>query len=442
MMQSFVLTIKKSPLLQGISWVFLSTSIASLLRFLLVFVVLHCYNQEQFGLWASITSIGAIIVTGDFGLTNVLRNIASKNLSRGKEGDDETKRYFFSTLYFFFFLALVLTLLLLLFNNAIPFEKLFKTSNKLLKYQGHIITSIVLIIFLFNIPLSISSAMFFSYGENKYNAIFTALSSFCSFVIVTCLSLYGISIIYVSVLYFLCPLLINVYASWLFIRRRKWINSRFSFKILFKDIKYLIPLGIRFLIIGFSSSFISNILTVYSGSMLGLKIAANVNVAQKIFVFFTNIYQSVLNPIWSRLSYLYFKADIRKCRILLGKSILTTCIVSFIIILCTTASCKFLINVIAGSQYKADFMLFFLIGCCLFLKVIFDNVSLLQIAINNVNVVAVGYLIFIFISFVVFPKIIKYYSFNIMMLVLIACWILFSYFIGYITYHKQLKLDD
>lgn len=123
MMQSFVLTIKKSPLLQGISWVFLSTSIASLLRFLLVFVVLHCYNQEQFGLWASITSIGAIIVTGDFGLTNVLRNIASKNLSRGKEGDDETKRYFFSTLYFFFFLALVLTLLLLLFNNAIPFVK-------------------------------------------------------------------------------------------------------------------------------------------------------------------------------------------------------------------------------------------------------------------------------------------------------------------------------
>lgn len=90
-----------SSLIQGISWVFFSTTIATLLRFLLVFIVIRSYTQEQFGLWGSITSIAAIIITGDFGLTNVLRSIASKNLNRGKEGDEETKRYFYSTLLFF-----------------------------------------------------------------------------------------------------------------------------------------------------------------------------------------------------------------------------------------------------------------------------------------------------------------------------------------------------
>ena len=96
-----------SSLIQGISWVFLSTTIATLLRFLLVFIVIRSYTQEQFGLWGSITSIAAIIITGDFGLTNVLRSIASENLNRGKEGDEETKRYFYSTLLFFMIIFLL-----------------------------------------------------------------------------------------------------------------------------------------------------------------------------------------------------------------------------------------------------------------------------------------------------------------------------------------------
>jgi len=75
--------LSSSSLLQGISWIFLSTTVATLLRTLLVFIIIRFYTQEQFGLWGSITSIAAVIITGDFGLTNVLRSIASKNLSGG-----------------------------------------------------------------------------------------------------------------------------------------------------------------------------------------------------------------------------------------------------------------------------------------------------------------------------------------------------------------------
>ena len=69
----------------------------------------------------------------------------------------------------------------------------------------------------------------------------------------------------------------------------------------------MLPIGIKFLGIQLSSSFITNVLTVYSGSMLGLSIAANVNVIQKVYMFLTGIYQSIFNPMWSSLSLNFFK---------------------------------------------------------------------------------------------------------------------------------------
>lgn len=83
-----------SPLFRGISWIFIATSIASVLRFLLIFILIRFYTQEEFGLWASITSLAAVIMTGDFGIVNVLRNLLSKEIVNGAEGDLKSKELF------------------------------------------------------------------------------------------------------------------------------------------------------------------------------------------------------------------------------------------------------------------------------------------------------------------------------------------------------------
>jgi O-antigen/teichoic acid export membrane protein len=434
--------IKESRLCKDMSWMFLSTGIANLLRFFLVFIVIRCYTQEQFGLWASITSIAAIIVTGDFGLTNVLRNEASKNMVEGKEGEKKTERCYYSVMYFFLVIAILFTFFLITFNNAIPFEKLFKTDDLVLKQQGHVIIAVVLIIFFFNIPFSICAALFFSYDENRLNAITSFISGIVSFFVVGSLSLLGTSIVLVSILYFLCPLIVNFATTIYFIRRRHWYNFKISPIQIWKDISYMLPLGIKFLVLGLSSSFIYNLLTVYSGSLLGLKQAANVNVAQKIFTFFSSVYQSIFNPVWSKLSNLYFHGQKAKCKQLLSKSIVMTVCILFLVIFSTTIFSNILIRIIAGKGYTADKLMFVLVGACLLFKTLFDNISLLQVATSKINGITIGYLLFTSIAFLVFPQIVKYQSFNMMMICLIACWVVFCLIIGEITFRKYLKTDD
>lgn len=429
-----------SSLIQGISWVFFSTTIATLLRFLLVFIVIRSYTQEQFGLWGSITSIAAIIITGDFGLTNVLRSIASKNLNRGKEGDEETKRYFYSTLLFFMIFAILLAVILFFFHDYIPFEKLFKTDNIQLRQQGHIICSIVLLLFFFTIPLSIAGALFFSYGENKYNAILAFVSSILTFIIVAGLAVFKFSIVYTSIVYFACPLVIYTISTFLFISKREWWNVHIQLRQTFEDLKFLLPLGIKYLVIGFAGSFVTNLLTIYSGALLGLKEAAIVNIAQKIFTFFTGIYQSVLNPIWSRLATLYFQKAILKCKTLWNISIVVTLLVAFGIITLSTVLSDVIIRIVAGGDFISSPELFCMVGICLFMKIIFDNVSLLQIAINKINDITIGYIIFTVICMGIFPNIVRLWSFRSMIMCMIFLWLAFSLAIYYRTLNKQLTL--
>ena len=63
---TFFMYSRYNNLFKGVSWVVASSIIGSVLQFLLIFVLLNFYKQEEFGLWASITSIAAVIVTGDF----------------------------------------------------------------------------------------------------------------------------------------------------------------------------------------------------------------------------------------------------------------------------------------------------------------------------------------------------------------------------------------
>ncbi len=158
-----------SPLFRGISWIFIATSIASVLRFLLIFILIRFYTQEEFGLWASITSIAAILVTGDFGITNVLRYRASKAIEEKRV--DDFKISFFSSLYFFLLFAIIVSIILVFISPYIPYEKLFKTDNVDLMLQGRKIFIIIQVLFLLGIPFGLGCSMFFSFNETKIYSI-------------------------------------------------------------------------------------------------------------------------------------------------------------------------------------------------------------------------------------------------------------------------------
>ena len=418
--------IKGTTLFRDMSWIFISGFICNLLRFLMIFIIIKCYSQEEFGLWASITSIAAIIVTGDFGLTNVLRNIATEGLSEGEEGDKRTRNYYFSTVFFFLLIACLGAIVLVVFRDYIPYGHLFKTDNIVIKQQSVIICNAILLIFLFNMPLGITAGMFYSFGESKRIAIIGLVNSIITFVVISVMGIYNISIVWSAIAYFAISLIINLIVTIRFIQRRNWYRvNDLTFGQVCNNLKYMLPLGMKFLGIGFASSFISNILTIYSGSMLGLREAANVNVAQKIFTFFCTLLQSVFNPIWAKLSTLYYTEQIRKCKVLLYRSLGATFLLSVLAILVATFLSPFLVDIIATTEYETSYLLFALVGICSCMKISFDNASLLLTAISKLNIVCVGYLVFTFVVAFAFPKIVSAFGFDIMMGTLIACWILF-----------------
>lgn len=122
---------------------------------------------------------------------------------------------------------------------------------------------------------------------------------------------------------------------------------------MYLNMKSMLLTGVKFLSIQLSSSFVFNVLTLYSGALLGLTVAANINVIQKIYTFFVGIYQSINNPIWSSLASNYFSNNLKKCKEILIKICLITITVFTFIISFSYIFKDILIQIIAGSQYNA-----------------------------------------------------------------------------------------
>jgi len=414
----------KSSLFRNVSWIFASSVVSNLLRFLLIFILIRLYSPEEFGLWASITSIAAILVTGDFGITNVLRYRASKAIEEKRV--DDFKISFFSSLYFFLLFAIIVSIILVFISPYIPYEKLFKTDNVDLMLQGRKIFIIIQVLFLLGIPFGLGCSMFFSFNETKIYSIISFIQGCATFLIVVILGLFHCKISTVSICYFIINTIAYLGGTIWFIYRRKWEIPKISIKTMYLNMKSMLLTGIKFLSIQLSSSFVFNVLTLYSGALLGLTVAANINVIQKIYTFFVGIYQSINNPIWSSLASNYFSNNLKKCKEILIKICLITITVFTFIISFSYIFKDILIQIIAGSQYNANGTLFILVGLFYLCKVLFDNVTLLQNATNKINKLAFGYLIFDALVMFVVPYIMANYGLYYMVSTMIAIWALFS----------------
>ena len=166
----------------------------------------------------------------------------------------------------------------------------------------------------------------------------------------------------ISILYFICNMLLSLYGTLLFIHKRKWYSVNLSYRKICSNMCMMLPIGIKFLGIQLSSSFITNVLTVYSGSMLGLSIAANVNVIQKVYMFLTGIYQSIFNPMWSSLSLNFFKRRYSDCKIIINRSLISTIVIFSLTVLLCSLFRNYIMHAIAGAEYEAHSSLFILIG--------------------------------------------------------------------------------
>ena len=195
-------TEQNKNLLKGMCSVLGATGLDAICRLIVVMILVRYYSKEAFGVWAAITSVAAIVVTGDFGIINALRNKISLLLVEEKGESINSQKYFYSVFYFFLLLAVVLTILLLCLFPYIPLEVLFKTNNLELQAIGVQILIMVQIIFIFTIPLTIGNSLYFTFQESHFSALFTSLQAIFTVLIIYILSLCHVSIVFISMAYF------------------------------------------------------------------------------------------------------------------------------------------------------------------------------------------------------------------------------------------------
>jgi len=400
---------RTKKVMKGSFSMLISSLIGNITRVGTIMILSRFYSKEEFGIWATITSTASVIAYGDFGIINALRNKLSNLIVDGEKGLKEAKNYFFSSFIFFVFLSVFLSISILILSKYVSFNVLFKTDNQLLKDQGVIIILWVQFLFFMNIPFSMGIASFFSFHESKYSAIFSSIQAVISFLVVVVFTLLNFSIVAISIGYFVSSTIVSGIGTLFFLKRRKWYSYTFIFKEFFTQIKELITTGIKFMSFQLSNSFLQNVGTIIASSFLGLSIAAEFNMVQKIYAFFTGIYQSIFNPIWGGYAEAAAKNDWKWCKKTLDFSLK----VSSVIFIFTTIILYFFGNYFllffAGKGYISSRILFVLIGLTSLFFIIFSTSTVLQNATNKINLLIISTLVSCILIFPISKIFIKEY---------------------------------
>jgi O-antigen/teichoic acid export membrane protein len=330
-------------------------------RLAIIALLTRYYTKDEFGLWVTITSIGAIIVTGDFGISNVLRNKLSQFVVQGEKGDSEARKHFLFSLYFFSGLSFLLIIIFSFYANFFPLEELFKTPNSNLQAIGKSTLIIIQIITLVGIPLGISSICSFSYHESRgisiLNTCITALS-----MIIICIMVYlKANIFHIVIFYFILFPVLNIYITIKFIRKRKWSLMipldgfwRINFKFLTE--------GFPFFIVQILSAFLLNASTVLISSKVGLEQSSEYNLVQKLYLFAVIIYQSMFNPMWGGYAQAINEKNWSWCYNIFIKSILITIVIFSSLIIFMKYVGNYLLIILAGDKYNIDGNYFIIVG--------------------------------------------------------------------------------
>lgn len=375
--------------MRGSSYMLGSSVIVNLTRVLMVMVLTRYYTKEEFGVWATITSSAAVLATGDFGITNVLRNKISVLLAHDVNGIKIASRYFYAMFIFLLILATIIISALFILKNHIPIDLLFKTSNIYLKDQATDIFFWIQIMYIINIPLGIGIPIFFSFQESGKAALFPIVQAVLSFTLTIVLVWSNANIVTLSLSYFGANVLLSGVGTAYFIYSKKWYTIDLSLDKFFSIIGELFPQGLRFMVLQVGSSLLQNAGTICLGAAVSVSAAAEFNVVQKLYTFFVGIYQSVLNPLWGELAMDFARKQAEKCKQILLKStvILGVSFIVFMGMLCIGGN--YLIRLFAGIEYETSSLMFISVGLISLFYLLYANISVLQNATNNITLLTI-----------------------------------------------------
>ncbi|WP_299824560.1 oligosaccharide flippase family protein [uncultured Pontibacter sp.] len=379
--------------LQGSFINMIGAVVTNFTRFLLVFILARYYIKEEFGIWVTITSITAILATGDFGIGNALRNKLSLFITQGKDADKHAERYYLTVLHVLIYVTIFISIVLYYLQGYIPLQELFKTDSASIKSIGKEIIVWVQIILLLGIPFSISNTCFYSYHESRIVAYLSITQAIITFGATCILALTGQSIVVISLVFFTSTLLMYVAGTFIFIKKRGWHFLNIQLPGAINIIKEMVIKGFPFFALQMSSAFLFNAGTVIMSSTVGLTSATEYNLVQKLYLFILGIYQAAFNPMWAGYAHAINTQAWEWCRKTLRNSLMITFIIFASATIGITILGNFALSILAGEKYVTDVTLFILLGSWITLYTLWACAQTLQSATNRINLLVITTLI-------------------------------------------------
>lgn len=359
-------------------WV-ISSGVSALTRLLMVTVLARYFSGESYGVWVSITSVAAILMYGDFGITNALRNKVSELIAI-ENSENEQREYYYTVFYFFCVLSLFLWFIFLIFSKHFSIESLYRTTDIELQKEG--VASFVLVqsVFILSIPWGIVNGLYFSYQEGGFLAVFNIIVGVFSLgLIFLCVYVFHFSLFQTAATFFSINLVSPTISTFFFLKKRRWLHNRIvSRNFFFIRIRELLIPSLKFLGVQLSGAFINNTPTIALGALVDLKTAASFNVVQKLYVFLITIYQSLFNPIWGRYGhYVAMGKWLELSRIDRNLLLLTVLFFSGFVLLFSFFTNP-IIHLFVGKEYHSTFQLTFFLGVSYVFYMMYEASAIVQ----------------------------------------------------------------
>ena len=271
-------------------------------------ILLACFNNIEYGIWATMLSVINWIGFLDIGFEQGLRNKLSEALANN---DYLLSRTLISTTYVCMFSIFIpVILIILVCSFFIQWGSIFNTPLQLM-HDVNVTFVLVVCVMSVSFILRVVNSVNFAVQEPSRNSDILLVSQVIIFVTLVFISKYqdNVSLIEIGLLYSLTPFIVTlVYSLYLFVVKYPYLKPSF---ILFRYayVKQILSVGLFFFVIQ-----LCGVIVIQSGNFIISNVLnpAEVplyNIVNKYFNLLIVFFTIVSSPYWSATTEAYVKKD-------------------------------------------------------------------------------------------------------------------------------------
>ena len=276
-------------------------------------------GPERYGLWATISSLVALLAFADAGLGNGLVSAVSEADGRGDT--DAARTHVSSAFFMLLVLALALGTAFALAYPFVPWDWLYNVKSPVAVREAGVATAVFAACFLATLPASVVERTQLGYQEGYVNGVWAALGSVVGLVgVVTAIALEA-SLPWLVLALAGAPLAALVMnGAVLFARRRPWLRPRVRL-VTAASVRRLVRLGAMFFVLQLAVAVAFTSDNIVVARLLGPEAVTEYSVAMRLFTVAPMLLVLLFNPLWPAYGEAVARGDVRWVKVTLARSL-------------------------------------------------------------------------------------------------------------------------